>query len=605
MNIPSPLKNRISGLLNLDRAVRFVWQAAPKWTVVNGLLLLVQGVLPLAGLYVMKLLIDAVTLAVTAPDKAHAFTHIGLLIGLALAVALLTALFQLLGQFSGEAQSLAATDHVTTLIHEKSVTADLAYYEDPAFFDTLHRAQEEGAGRPTHIVNGLIQLGQSSISLISMAALLLSFHPLVAMILFITVLPGILVRIRFSEKMHVWQGKNTPKERRANYYGWILTGDRHAKEVRVFDLGSLFSGRYQRLKGELREEKLAITRKRALADFFAQALASLVVFATFGYIAWRAITQTITLGDMVMYFQAFQRGLGYLKELLGGMADLYEDTLFIRHLYAFLDIEPQVTDPADPVPFPQDIREGISLDHVHFSYPSANEVVLDDVSFHIRPGEVVALVGENGSGKSTLVKLLLRLYDPLKGSIRIDGTDVRKFRIKDLREHISVIFQDFVHYHLSAAENVGLGYSQAKENKNRIESASKKAGAHDLISRLPHGYDTMLGKWIEPGTELSQGQWQKIALARAFMRNAKLIVLDEPTSSLDAKTEFAVFSTFKRLLEGRSAILISHRFSTVRMADRIIVLEKGKIIENGSHEWLMAKQGVYAEWFDKQAKGYR
>jgi len=552
----------------------------------------------------MKLLIDAVTVAVTIPDKTASFRHIVLLISVAIIVSLITAVCQLLSQFSNEAQSLSVTDHVTHLIHEKSIKVDLAYYEDPAYFDTLHRAQKEGSYRPTHIVNGLVKLGQSAISLLAMAALLFSFHPLVSAILFAAVLPGILVRIRYAGKMYRWQTKRTPDQRRADYYGWILTGNRHAKEVRVFDFGRLFIDRFNALKKSVREEKLQITRKRAVADFTAQAAASLFVFGTFGYIAFRTINNTITLGDMVMYFQAFQRGLGYLKDFLGGMADLYEDNLFISHVYAFLDVEPKVKDPDHPKPFPAIIQKGISFDHVNFTYPSGRATVISDVSFDIRPGEVIALVGENGSGKTTLVKLLLRLYDPLKGCIQIDGTDLRELPLERLRKEISVIFQDFVQYHFSAKENIGLGNIDYRDNEKRIEDAARKAGAHDLITSLPNGYDTMLGKWIEKGEELSLGQWQKIALARAFMRDAKVIVLDEPTSSLDAKTEYEVFSTFKRLLDGRSAILISHRFSTVRMADRIVVLDKGRIVENGTHEELMARKGTYEGLFSKQASQY-
>ena len=345
--------------------------------------------------------------------------------------------------------------------------------------------------------------------------------------------------------------------------------------------------------------------KRSVADFMAQIGATIAVFGSFGFIAYRTVMGGITLGDMVMYFQAFQRGMGYLRDMLGGMAGLYEDNLFLSNLYEFLDIQPKVREPLRPHPVPHPMKKGIVFDRVGFKYPSGRGKVLEDISLSIGPGEVVALVGENGSGKTTFVKLLCRLYDPTEGTITLDGVDLREYGTTALRREISVIFQDHVRYHLTARENIWLGNIQLSANQEQITKAARDAGADKLIARLPKGYDTILGKWFEEGEELSIGEWQKVALARAFLRDAQIIALDEPASSLDAKTEYEVFKRFRQLLEGRAAILISHRFSTVRMADHIFVFEDGSIIERGSHEELIQLDGKYADLFEKQAQYYR
>jgi ATP-binding cassette subfamily B protein len=514
-------------------------------------------------------------------------------------------IIQLLSGLVTEAQSVTVTDHMYDVLHAKSVEVDLEYYENPQYFDTLHRAQQEGPFRPTHIVNGLAQLGQNGISLIAMAGLLLSFHWGVAVVLFIAVMPGILVRIKYSGKMYRWQREKTQAERKAGYFNWILTGDAHAKELRLFGLGDLFIQQFSSVRKQLRHEKIELTRKRSVADFMAQIGATIAVFGAFGFIAYRTVMGGITLGDMVMYFQAFQRGMGYLRDMLGGMAGLYEDNLFLSNLYEFLDIEPKVKEPLHPNPVPQPMKKGIVFDRVGFKYPSGRGKVLDDISLSIGPGEVVALVGENGSGKTTFVKLLCRLYDPTKGVITLDGVDLREYSTAALRREISVIFQDYVRYHLTARENIRLGNIQRSADQEQIVKAARDAGADKLIARLPKGYDTVLGKWFEEGEELSIGEWQKVALARAFLRDAQVIVLDEPSSSLDAKTEYEIFRKFRELLRDRAAVLISHRFSTVRMADNIFVFENGCILEKGTHEDLIQMGGKYADLFEKQARYYR
>ena len=595
-----PIKEKILQALQVDRAVRLVWQATPGWTLANLLMQIIQGILPLAALYLMKLIVDGVMLSMTAADKTESFSQVMFFIGIAAGIALLYALCQLLANMANQAMSLAVTDHVFDLMHAKSVEVDLEYYENPQYFDTLHRAQQEGPYRPTAIVNDLVRLVQNSVTLIAMAGLLITLHWIIAVILFVAVLPGIFVRIHYSNKLFQWQRQRTTTERQASYLNWILTGDIYAKEVRLFGLGDLLIERFSKLQKQLRVEKLILSQKQSMADFMAQTSATIAVFGSFAYIAYKTVYGHITLGDMVMFFQAFQRGLNAMRDLLGGMASLYEDNLFLSNLFDFLKLRPKVKESAHPTPLPIPIQQGIVFDSVSFQYPSTTRKVLEDISLTIAPGETVALVGRNGCGKTTLAKLICRLYDPQHGSISFDGIDLKEFEIRLLRREISVLFQDFVKYYLTANENIWFGNVDQPVDEQRIQTAADQAGVDELIRQLPHGYETILGKWFDNGEELSRGEWQKIALARAFLRKSQIILLDEPASSLDPRAEYEVFQRFKDLAAGATAIFISHRLSTVKMADRIFVMEKGKIVESGSYDELMEKKGSFAYLFDMQ-----
>lgn len=591
--------------LQLGRAVRFVWQSTKAWTIANGLLIALQGILPLLPLYLMKLMVDAVTAGLAAPDKWVAFKHV-LLLGCVMgAVTLFASLIRSITALVSEWQSYIVTDHMNDVLLAKSVEVDLEYYESARYYDTLHRAQREAPFRPISIVNGLAQIGQNGISLLAIAALLFSFHWIIAVILFIAVISGTAVRLQYTGKMYRLQREQTSAERQAGYLNWMLTDCSHAKEIRLFDLGSLFVRRFRDLRRELRRGRLAITRRRSIADFAAQTVATAVIYSLYAYLVYQAMWGKATLGDLAMYYQAFQRVQGSLQGILSSLAGLYEDNLFLSNLYEFLDLKRTVVEPVHASPVPQPMQCGIVLDHVNFQYPGGNRKVLEDISLAIRPGEVVALVGENGSGKTTLIKLLCRLYDPTGGTIAIDGVDLRQFETKALRHEIAIIFQDYAHYHLTARENIWFGNTALPPDHERVIAAARRSGADDVISALPHGYDTILGKRFEDGEELSIGEWQKVALARAFMRDAQIIVLDEPTSSMDAKAEYEVFQSFRQLVSGRTAILISHRFSTVRMADRIFVLKQGSVIESGSHEELVRVGGTYARLFEMQAQHYR
>jgi ATP-binding cassette subfamily B protein len=589
----------------IKRAILFVWQSAPGLTVAKVTLIIAQGLLPLASLYLTKLVVDAISTSVTTSNKQAALSQVMLLVALAGAVILATTLCESSTNLVSTLQAQRVTDYMESILHAKSIEVDLEYYEDAEYYDKLQRAQREAPERPTQIVNHLTQIGQNSISLLAIIGLLLSFHWGIAGVLFVVAIPSVLVRLKYSQIRYRWERSRTPIRRRAGYYSALLTSDRAAKEIRLFNLGTLFSQRFRQLRLQLYKESFAIATRRSAANLGAQAIAGVVMFAAYGFIIHQTIQGILTLGDLALYYQAFKRGKGAFQGVLGGFSSLYEENLFLTNLYEFLDLKPKVVEPLHPKPVPRPIQKGIVFDRVSFQYATTTRQALKDISLTIRPGETIALVGENGSGKTTLIKLLCRLYDPTAGSITLDGIDLRQLAISDLRQEISVIFQDYMKYHLTAFENIWLSNIELPPTDKKISKAAFRSGADDVIKSLPNGYDTMLGKLFEQGEELSIGQWQKIALARAFLRDSQIIVLDEPTSALDPKAEAQVFEKFRQLLQGQSAILISHRLSTIKMADRIYLLEHGTITESGTHQELIQLGGTYAHLFETQAQHYR
>ena len=599
------LRTHIQTTLRLGRALRLVWQTAPTWTLVNGILVIVQGILPLAALYLMKRILDSISISLAASHPASAFQPVVFWILLAGGVAVFTALTRSFSEYASEAQSLQVTDAVADILHSQSIAVDLEYYEDPGYYDTLHRAQREAPYRPTRIVNGLIQAAQNGISLLGIVGLLISFNWLLALVLLLAALPGALARLVNSRRLYGFDQAQTENERRAWFYHTVLTEVTYAKELRLFDLGALFQTRYRDLRQQVRTGKLALSRHRVRADLFAQALATIALFGSLAWIARQTLLGTVTLGDLMVYYLGFQSGLNFLQSVLRALAGLYEDNLFLTNLYQFLDLKPRIAAPPQPRPVPQAIQSGITFHNIGFTYPSRAQETLHDINLRLAPGEVIALVGENGSGKTTLVKMLCRLYDPSHGKITVDGIDLRAFDPVQWRKEIGVTFQDYAHYALTVWENIWLGNVNMQADLERIAEAGRRSGADEFIRRLPQAYDTMLGHWFQKGQELSGGEWQKIALARTFWREAHILILDEPTSSLDPLAEAKLFREFRALLDGRNAILISHRFSTVQMADCIYVLEQGRIVEHGTHAALLALEGRYARLYHSQAQHYQ
>ncbi len=591
-------QKQLGRVLRLREAVALVWHSAPTWTIASMALTILQGLLPLASLYLMKLIIDTIA-------SNGSYNRLVLLIFLAAIIALFSILIRNASSLVNEVQSFLVSDYVQDILHSKSVDVDLEYYESPNYYDTLHRAQQEAPTRPIHIINGLTQLLQSGISMASMFALLISLSWVVAAALVIASIPAAIVRFIYSNKFYRWRMACTISERKAWYLHWLLTDQSSAKEVRIFNLGQIFRDKYRSIRRQLLDERIKLNLSRSVADTIAQAIGLVALFGSLFFIATLGLLGSITVGDIVMYFGAVQQAQGSFSSFLSALAGLYEDSLFLTYLYDFLEIQPKVKEPDLAREIPKPIRTGISFQNISFRYPDAHLYALRDINLFIKPAQTIALVGENGSGKTTLVKLLCRLYDPHEGRITIDDIDLKDLRVLDLRREISVIFQDYFRYNLTAAENIWLGSAETPMDQIQVMSAAKASGAAEFIGRLEDGYQTVLGKWFDDGTDLSIGEWQKVALARAFMRDSQIIILDEPTSSLDPKAEAEIFSRLKELLAGKTTIIISHRLSTVKLADLIVFMKSGRVTEIGTHAELMTRGGDFANLFEVQASKYR
>jgi len=592
-------------LLTVRRALSFVWQSSPSLAIGSIVMRVIQGLLPLVVLYLTKLLIDAVAEGLKTPSDESSLTRIiTILAGLA-GVAVVSAMLTVATSLISKIQAQVVTDHMHTILQAKSVEVDLEYYENAQYQDTLHRAQQEAPYRPTAILNALLQFGQDAISLMAMAGILWWLHWGAIPVLMLTAIPYFFVRLQQSNMLYAWQRERTPLERKAWYVNMLLTQATAAKEVRLFDLGPRLRQWFLDARSVLRRERITLERRWALAGLAAQIVGVAGVFGVYSFVAVQTYHGLLTLGSLVMYFQAVQRASGFLEGLGWSVSSLYESNLFLTTLDEFLGIRSRLPESAHPKRVPQPITQGITFDHVSFQYPLEERVAIRDFTFTIRPGEHVAFVGANGAGKTTLVKLLCRLYDPTGGRITIDGIDLRDYSIADLRGAVSGIFQDYVKFQLSAKDNIALGVRASDVDLPSVTQAAKQAGVHETIERLPKGYESLLGKLFDGGHELSIGEWQKVALARAILRDSQILILDEPTSAMDAKAEAELFERFHELSQGRIAILISHRLSTVKMADRIFVVDRGQIIEQGTHDTLMRQQGLYATLFLTQAQHYQ
>lgn len=592
------------GLGRARRALAMIWRSSPRWSTVGAAMIAFQAGVTIASLYLLKLIVDAVSAGLAAEGGGGSMGGVLLLVLLAGGVALVGVVARVLASMASEAQSYHVTDHMLERLHQKSLEVDYGYYEDPRFYDTLHRAQEEAPVRPTRLLGNLTSAVQSGITLVGVIGLLVAVHWLLALVIVVAVLPALAARVAHSRRMYHWQRKRSDTERRAYYFGWLIGNAQHAREMRVLDLGRELLGRFRDLRSLLRGEKMALAKARNLADAGSQVVATVVVFGSLAFIVYQTFNGVLTIGDMVMYFGAVQRGQSLLQSLFTALGGLYEDNLFLANVDEFLELEPEITAPEAPSSVELPLREGLVCRGVSFQYPSSSDWVLRDVDFQVRPGEVVALVGPNGSGKTTLTKLLCRLYDPQEGEIRLDGTDVRSMDPVELRRLFSFVFQDFARYHVSARDNIRFGDLDHSSDESEIRRAARAAGVDRVIEHLPDGYDTTLGRLFPEGAELSTGEWQKIAIARAFHSQAPLLVVDEPTSALDAHAEVEVTQALSRLFRDRATVVISHRLSTIRLADRIHYMDRGRIIEVGTHDELISRGGAYAGLYRVQADGY-
>jgi len=588
----------------MRRIFTLLWQSCAWWALLSTSLMLVEVVSGLAVLYLVKRLIDVLA-ETSGPDPTH-LSHTLFYITLTGGTTLLHLTAKSLAALAYENQGERVADYVDGLIHEKAIEADLAFYESPHYFDTLHRARQAGPMRPAGVVANLLQLSRNAIMLLAIGGLIVSIQWLLLPVLLLGVVPGVLVRLHFTQVLYQWQKRRTQLQRRAAYIDWLITSDHHAKELRLNHLGSYLKNSLQALRELIRREKLKISQKRTLIELTMSLAGTLAFFLSLVYLGWRATRGETSVGDLVLFLLVFQRGQATVQALLGNISKLYEDHLYIGHLFEFLDVQPSLIEPPQPRPVPLSMRQGLMINDITFRYPGTQHVALKQVSLQIEPGQVVALVGANGSGKTTLIKLLCRLYDPTCGTITLDNIDVRKFSKEDYRQVFSVIFQDYAKYALTVRDNIRFGDISLPEDSPEISKVAGVSGADSFIQQLPYGYDTQLSRVFDEGAELSIGQWQKVALARAFLRQSQVVVLDEPTSALDANAEFELFHNFRQHLGHRAALVISHRLSTVRQADYIYVLDRGRIVEEGTHDMLMSYQdGRYQHMFECQAYHYR
>ncbi|EDX86211.1 ABC transporter, ATP-binding protein [Synechococcus sp. PCC 7335] len=603
--IAQKLSSSIAIFKNMPRLFRLVWSATPLFLLISVVLTLTSSLLPAAQIYISKLIVDQVVILVEAGVAVGVMVQALLpLVGAGFSLLVLQAILQQLDSYTTQVMSDRFLLYANTKMLEQATRLDLAHYESSEFHDILNRAQQSGSSYPMRVLRlSLTLLGQVT-RLVGLLALLLRFNSLVFVLLLLSALPTFWVSVRFSERRFWMTRRQTPSRRLADYFGAVLTEPKYVKEVRLFNLGNHLVEQYHSIRDEFNRESQVIARRQSLAQVSIEMVAAIAFYSAYALVLWEAIRGLVTIGDLALYAGTFQQAQSATQGILTAIATLYEFNLYVSQYFEFLDLAPQVTSPRKPKSFPTPLKEGLVLQDVYFTYPGSEQPTLKDISLTVAPTECIALVGLNGSGKTTLLKLLTRLYDIDRGLITLDDIPLSAFRLSDLRRNIGVLFQDFARYALSAQDNIGFGDLPNRDNSQQVFRAANEAGADPVINELAHGYDTVLGKMFTGGVDLSGGQWQKIGLARAFMSQAQVLILDEPTAAVDAIAEHDLFERFRQLTRGKMTFLVSHRFSTVRMADRIVVLEKGEIIETGTHEQLMKKQGRYEEMFRLQAESY-
>ncbi|HYI97157.1 MAG TPA: ABC transporter ATP-binding protein [Bryobacteraceae bacterium] len=599
---PSGWRERLEALRNVPPLLRMVWETSPGLSISVILLRFVAALLPVAMLWISKLIVDRVVGAIST--KTPVDETIWWLLGAEVALAVLGDALSRATSLSDSLLGDRFTNEVGLRMMSHATQLDLVSFEDPIFYDKMERARRQTTSR-LGMLASLATMAQQAITLLSLSVGIVAFSPLLLLLLIAAVIPPFLGETRFAMLAYSLLYRWTPERRELDYLRMLGASNSSAKEVKIFGLGDYLTERARLLFDRFYAENRGLAVKRAITGTLLNLLPTAGYYAAYAYILYRALSGSITVGDLTFLTAAFARSRGLIEQIFASFSGIAEQALFIEDLFDFFKTKPNIASGPNAAPAPRPAKQGFEFRDVSFAYPGSSKLVLDRISFHIDAGERIALVGENGAGKTTLVKLIARLYDPTSGVILLDGVDLREYDVDDLRREVGVIFQDYMRYDMRVLENIGFGRIEEIDNESRIQQAAAKAYADTVVQALPEGYNQMLGRRFEGGVDLSGGQWQKIALARAYMRDAQVLILDEPTATLDARAEYEVFLRFSELTRGRMAVLISHRFSTVRMADRILVLEHGRIIEQGSHEQLVALGGRYAELFALQAAGYR
>lgn len=591
---------------NTPEAFRLVWAASRSTAIFGILLTVIASGVPAATSWVAKLIVDAIVNAVNLKmDPIVGLHYIAPYLGLEFALVLANSLVSQLSMLFDRTIQFKLTEHINSLIIKQAIRLDLRFFETPVFYDTLQNARRQADVSGLKIINALLQTLQQVITLSSLVFLLLRFNAWFPLIIILSAIPSFLSQSQYAERVFHTVSRRAPKSRMLNYLEQLLTGNDTAKEIKLFNLGEMLLKRYKSLFAEFYMEDRIIIKKRTIAGIGWGLLSTLTYYGSYVWIILRTVTGYISLGDMTMFQVIFNQSQRAVRSLFDNLNQIYENNMLLDNLLSYLNLKPMLIAPTNGLLPPRTIQKGIEFKNVSFRYPSSEVDVLSNINLHIHPGEKIALVGLNGAGKTTLIKLLTRMYDPTVGQILLDGIDLREYDLVNLHQKFGVIFQDFVRYQFSVRENIGFGQIDAIDDMDRIKSSAECGGANTIIDNLPNGYETILGRRWENGQELSGGQWQKIALSRAFMRKAEVLILDEPTSALDAESEYEIFQRFGELIDGRTALLISHRFSTVRMADQIAVISKGRIIEFGAHAELIKNNGTYSHLFNLQAKGYK
>jgi ATP-binding cassette subfamily B protein len=615
---PRGMRERLAALRYLPQLVRLVWQTHRGFTLTMVVLRLVRAFVPVATLWAAKLIIDEVVLLTRTPGAP--LTDLWRVVALELAIVVAG---ELLARASAMVESLLGdlfSNHISVRLMRHAATLDLQQFEDPDFYDHLERARRQTTAR-IGLIAMLLAMGQDIITLGTLGAALVVHNPWLLLLLTLAILPSCLGETHFAALSYSLLFRRTPERRELDYLRYVGASDKTAKEVQMFGLAGWLTDRYAALAQRYYEENRRLSVRKGFVSAALSLVGTLGYYGAYVTILLRAVAGAISLGTLTFLASAFARSRDLIQRLLLSASDIYEQSLYLKDLFVFFEMKPSISSRPGAVRVPRPIRGGFVFEDVGFQYPGADRWAIRHVNLSISPGERIALVGENGAGKTTITKLLARLYDPTEGRILLDGVDLRDYDLASLREAIGVIFQDFVRYDMRFDENVGVGEIEgvtgylaavrdAKEDgastpPAALVDASERSLASTLLPRFARGYRQMLGRRFDDGVDLSGGEWQKIALARAYMREAQLLILDEPTAALDARAEYEVFVRFNQLMAGRMAVVISHRFSTVRMADRIIVLGDGRVIEEGTHEALLARDGLYAELFEMQAAGYR